>query len=314
MRILVTGGAGFIGRWVVEKLLTDDHEVYVLDNLSNGSLANLANLQNQPGLKAVEIGDITNQKLLDNLFSIVNFGCCIHLAASIHVHMSVQDPQSAFDNNILGTFHLLENCRKQGTRMVFMSTCHVFDQAVTGLITEAHPTKPTSPYSGSKLAGEKLVLSYYHAYGLPVLILRPFNTYGPCQKSDSEGGVVSIFIEAKLAGLPLTVHGEGTQTRDLVYVEDCARLVTAAAYHGEINGEIINGGTGRDIAIKDLAGIIAGEKGQVQLIPHVGPRSEVAKLLGDYQKAYNLLGWKPLTSLEEGLVRTEDWLKREKGI
>jgi len=314
MAVLVTGGAGFIGRWVVARLLTDGHEVHILDNLSNGSLDNIAEFRNHPGLKSVNVGDLTNQELLQQLFRERMFECCIHLAASIHVHKSVQDPQTNFNNNVLGTFYILEACRRQGTRLVFMSTCHVYDQAVDGQIDESYPTKPASPYSGSKLAGENMALSYCHAYGLPVVILRPFNTYGPFQKSDSEGGVVPIFLQAKLAGKPLLVHGEGAQTRDLLYVEDCARFVTAAAFRKEVSGEIINAGTGRDIAIRDLAALIAGEEGTVQFIPHVGPRSEVPKLLGGYQKAHGLLGWKPMVSLEEGLLKTEAWLSRGKGL
>jgi len=314
MAILVTGGAGFIGRWVVKRLLADGHRVHVLDNLSNGSLANLTELENHPNLMAITIGDITDEKTVVNLFT-QKFQCCIHLAATIHVHKSVQDPYAAFNNNVVGTYNLLEACRQQGTRLVFMSTCHVYDQALSGDINENHPTKPTSPYSGTKLAGEQMVLSYHHAYGLPAVILRPFNTYGPYQKDDSEGGVVSIFLQARLSGNPLQVHGEGNQTRDLLYVEDCAELVAAAAYHTHVSGEIINGGTGRDVSIKDLAHLIAGSGGEVKFVPHVGPKSEVAKLLGSYTKAADMLNWEPRISLEKGISRTEAWLAaRGKGL
>src|SRR5206468_11288937 len=134
-----------------------------------------------------------------------------------------------FDNDVVGTFRLLEAARRRGARFLFMGPCMVYDRASgsTG-IADDHPTRPVSPYAASKLAGEALTLSYGHAYGLPVTVVRPFNTYGPYQRSVGEGGVVAIFTRRSLLGEDLRIYGDGTQTRDLLFATDCGRFVAAA--------------------------------------------------------------------------------------
>jgi len=228
MNILLTGGAGFIGRWVAKRLLEDGHHVWIIDNLSNGSEANLAEFADHPGLKRFVKGSILDEPLLAELFEEGRFDICYHLGASINVQDSIDDPRTTFDNDTVGTFHVLEQCRRHRVKMVFMSTCMVYDRCTdeTG-ITERHPTKPASPYAGSKIAAENMVLSYYYAYGLPTVVIRPFNTYGPFQKSGGEGGVVAIFIKNKLTGATLNIYGDGTQTRDLLYVGICCTWKTA---------------------------------------------------------------------------------------
>lgn len=190
-----------------------------------------------------------------------------------------------------------------------MSTCMVYDRCMdeTG-ITEEHPIKPASPYAGSKIAGENMVLSYYFAYGLPTVVIRPFNTYGPFQKTGGEGGVVAIFLKKKLNGETLNIYGEGTQTRDLLFVEDCARFVVEAGYSDAVNGHIVNAGLGRDISINDLAMLIVQDEKRIQHVEHIHPQSEIQKLLCNYEKATKLLGWEPKVSLEEGIRRTEEWI------
>jgi len=153
------------------------------------------------------------------------------------------------------------------------------------------------------------VLSYYHAYGLPTVVIRPFNTYGPFQKTGGEGGVVAIFIKNKLAGKTLNIYGDGTQTRDLLYVEDCARFVVKAGYSDKVNGEIMNAGLGQDISVNDLALLIAGDASRIEHVEHIHPQSEIQKLLSDYSKAERLLGWQPEVTLEEGIRRTEEWIR-----
>lgn len=309
MNILVTGGAGFIGRWVVKRLLDDGHDVWVLDDLSNGRIENIQEFASRPNFKEFIKGDIKDIKTLEVLFK-NRFNICYHLAASINVQDSIDDPRTTFNNDAAGTFNILEQCRLNGVKIVFMSTCMVYDKANDAAgITEKHPIKPASPYAGSKIAGENMVLSYWHAYKLPAVVIRPFNTYGPYQKSSGEGGVVSVFIKRKLEGLPLNIYGDGTQTRDLLYVEDCARFVTIAGYSDKANGEIVNAGLGRDISINDLAMLIAGgNNNMIKHVPHIHPQSEIAKLLCNYDKAKKLLGWEPQVVLEEGIKRTEEWL------
>jgi len=309
MNILVTGGCGFIGRWVVKRLLDDNNRVWVLDDLSNGRSENIDEFRDNPNL-VVTIGDIKDTTLLSRLFK-NNFDICIHLAASIVVQDSIDHPRKTFENDVVGTFNVLEEAKMTNTKFVFMSTCMVYDTASGGgAISETHPTKAASPYAGAKLAGENMVQSYYHAYGLPVVILRPFNTYGPYQKATGEGGVVSIFIQKKLNGDVLNIYGNGTQTRDLMYVEDCAEFVVEAGYSNAVNGETLNAGLGEDIAINELAGMICEDKRKIRNIEHIHPQSEIPKLLCDDSKTRKLLGWEPKTSLKEGINKTQDWIKK----
>lgn len=308
MNILVTGGVGFIGRWVVKKLLADKNKVWVIDNLSNTTIENLDEYRNNPDLN-ITIGDIKEKTLLSELFA-NKFDVCVHLAASIIVQDSINHPKETFENDVVGTFNVLEEARRYNTKVVFMSTCMVYDTAsVKESISELHPTKAASPYAGAKLAGENMVQSYFHAYGLPTVILRPFNTYGPFQKSNGEGGVVPIFIEKELGEETLEIYGDGHQTRDLMYVEDCAEFVVQAAYSNKVHGEIVNAGLGQDITINDLAALISKNKDRIKHIEHIHPQSEIPKLVCDYSKAKDMLGWEPHVSLEEGILRTMQWIK-----
>jgi nucleoside-diphosphate-sugar epimerase len=188
----------------------------------------------------------------------------------------------------------------------------VYDRAKDEMgINEAHPTKPASPYAGSKIAGENMVLSYWYAYKLPTVVIRPFNTYGPMQKSSGEGGVVAIFIKRNLEGLPLNIYGDGSQTRDLLYVEDCAEFVVQAGYSDKVNGEIVNAGLGKDISVNELALIISGDKDKIKHVPHIHPQSEIPRLLCNCQKAGSLLGWYPKTSLDKGVLKTTEWIRSQ---
>jgi dTDP-glucose 4,6-dehydratase len=308
MKTLVTGGAGFIGRWVVKKLLDEGYEVCVLDDLSNGRLENIEEFKNYSEFEFVS-GDIRNKEVLMKVFKDIDI--CIHAAAAINVQESIDNPQRYYDVNVNGTFNILEAARNgnKNVKVVLIGTCMVYDLTASKAISEEHPLNPKSPYAGSKLAAENLALSYYHAYGLPVVITRPFNTYGPYQKSDMEGGVVSIFIRSLLEGEPLNVFGDGTQTRDLLYVEDCAEFIVKAALNEKAVGEVINGGYGQDIAIKDLALLICKDAERFVHVKHHHPQSEIPKLLCDYTKANKLLGWEPKISLEEGIEKTKEWIE-----
>jgi nucleoside-diphosphate-sugar epimerase len=308
MRVLVTGGAGFIGRWVIKKLLEDGQEVFTLDNLSNGRESNIEEFRTHPYFKVFIKGDIKDNQLLKEIF-INKFDICYHLAASINVQDSIDNPKITFENDVIGTFNILERCKKYNTKMVFMSTCMVYDRADDEKgITELHPTKPASPYAGSKLAAENMVLSYWHAYKLPTVVIRPFNTYGPFQKTGGEGGVVAIFAKKSIEGENLIIYGDGTQTRDLLFVEDCARFIVESGYSNKVNGAIINAGLGKDISINSLA-LMFTDSNKIEHVQHIHPQSEIQKLLCDYSKAKEMLGWEPLVSLKEGIMRTKQWIK-----
>jgi dTDP-glucose 4,6-dehydratase len=307
MNVLVTGGAGFIGRWMVKRLLDDGYEVCVLDNLSNGRKENIEKFKDNPEFEFI-LGDVRNKEMLEGIFK-KDVDICIHAAAAVNVQESIENPQRYYDVNVNGTFNILEMARKRDVKVVLIGTCMVYDLSSSEAINEKHSLNPKSPYAGSKLAAENLALSYFHAYGLPVVIMRPFNTYGPYQKSDMEGGVVSIFIRSLLDGETLNVFGDGTQTRDLLYVEDCADFIVEASFNEKAVGELINAGYGQDIAIKDLAFLICKDSERIRHVEHHHPQSEIPKLLCDYTKVKKLLGWEPKTSLEEGIEKTKKWIK-----
>ena len=226
MKILVTGGAGFIGRWVVKQLLQQaENEVLVLDDLSNGRRENVKEFKDNSNFLGLIEGDLKNRDLLKKIFSEHIFDKVFHLGASINVQDSIDNPEVTFQNDAVGTFEILERCREQfmtlngldynadqflledvedrlverKPRVVMMSTCMVFQLASGDEgIDENHPLRPASPYAASKIAADNLALSYYHSYKMPVSVVRPFNTYGPFQKSNSEGGVVFDFLKTRL--------------------------------------------------------------------------------------------------------------------
>jgi nucleoside-diphosphate-sugar epimerase len=303
----VTGAAGFIGRWVVGELLARGDEVLPIDNLATGEAANLAEFDGHPGLRPFEIGDVRDAAGCRRWLAEVD--AVAHLAASISVQDSIDDPSETFDNDVVGTFRLLEAARSTGARFLFMSTCMVYDRSAREAgIDEAHATKPASPYAASKLAGEALTLSYGYAYGLPVSVVRPFNTYGPFQRSVGEGGVVAIFTRRSLLGEELRIFGDGTQTRDLLYAEDCARFVCDALASDAALGRILNAGTGADVSVNALAGAIESDATRIRHVDHIHPQSEIAVLRCDPRLAADLLGWQPQVSLAEGLARTRAWM------
>jgi len=189
----------------------------------------------------------------------------------------------------------------------------VYDVGSGDAIDESSPVRPASPYAGSKLAAENLAESYYHGYDLPVTILRPFNTYGPFQRTGLSGGVVSIFVSRDLQNKDLIVYGDGTQTRDLLYATDCAEFIVEATFSDAAVGEVLNAGTGQDIAIKDLAKLIATEGTDIVFEPHRHPQSEIQKLRCDASKANEIFGWEPSVSLKEGVDRLRTWLADRSG-
>ncbi len=307
MRILVTGGAGFIGRWVVAELLDRGHTVLATDNLVAGRAENLDELAGRPGFVGLEEGDVRDEAACRRWARDVD--AVAHLAASISVQDSIDDPVSTFDNDVVGTFRLLEASRATGARFLFMSTCMVYDRASTPTgIAEDHPVKPASPYAASKLSGEALTLSYGHAYRHPVTVVRPFNTYGPFQRSVGEGGVVAIFTRRSLAGEPLLIYGDGTQTRDLLYVTDCARFVADALLSDAVAGRVVNAGTGHDVSVNQLASLIEPDSDLIRHVPHIHPQSEIPVLRCDPRLAVGLLGWRPTVSLAGGLAQVRTWM------
>ncbi|HNY13008.1 MAG TPA: NAD-dependent epimerase/dehydratase family protein [Candidatus Wallbacteria bacterium] len=312
MNVLLTGGAGFIGRWALKELIENGHQVTVLDDLSNSSLENIKEFEGRKGFKKAYVGTILDNGLLQKIFAEGKFDHVMHLAASINVQESIDNPKKIFDNDVCGTFNVLESARENGCSFLFMSTCMVYSScSLPEGISETHPAHPASPYAAAKLAGENYTLSYFKAYGMKTLVVRPFNTYGPYQKSNMEGGVVPIFVSRAIRGEELRIYGDGTQTRDLLYVEDCARFLRLAAekcHAGEVNGVLLNAGTGSDVTINALADLISGGKVKINHVAHIHPQSEIPKLLCDSRLASRILKWSPKFDLESGIAIMKKFL------
>jgi UDP-glucose 4-epimerase len=338
MKCLVTGGAGFIGRWVVAKLIAAGHSVLAVDDFSNGRRENLRDLEGLDGFLGLVAVDVKDPPSMKSVFERGPWDVVLHLAASIHVQGSIDDPEPTFRNDAEGTFRILEACRRQyfdanglriedrkfdfdrdvprlvrrAPRVAVMSTCMVYDAAGGSAIAETHPYRPASPYAAAKIASDMLALSYFHAYRMPVTVVRPFNTYGPFQKSNSEGGVVSIFLKRAISGDTLLVKGTGEQTRDLLYVEDCADFVIASALSEAAEGHVLNAGTGADVSMIDLAGLCAAPNGAIERVAHDHPQAEIMRLVCDSSRAKSLVGWQPKVDLREGLRRTRSWLEENR--
>lgn len=303
MRILVTGGAGFIGSHVVDAYLQEGHEVSIIDDMSSGKQENI-----NPRAKffkidvgATEVEDIFKQ----GRFDIVN-----HHAAQMDVRKSVADPIFDAKVNILGSLRLLQSCVKYKVKkFIFASTGGaIYGEQEKFPAPESHPTKPLSPYGVSKLAVEHYLFFYKMAYNMSSIILRYANVYGPRQDPHGEAGVVAIFAQKLLRGEQPVINGDGMQTRDFVYVGDVVRAnVLALSCNG---GGVFNIGSSRETTIKQLFKELA-NIAVVKFQEKYGPpkSGEQIRSVIDFKHAQKVLGWSPQVSLEEGLGRTVDYFK-----
>ena len=306
MSALVTGGAGFIGRHVVAELLRRQQPVRVLDDLSRARVGSLDEFAGNPKFLGLINGDVTDKSVLSGAARDID--TIFHLAASVSVGNSVRAPSAAVHSNMLGMLTVLEVVRSTDLRLVHVSTCHVYASSTTPL-DESSPTVPTSPYAASKLAAEALAHGYQASYGLRLTIIRPFNVYGPWQRHDLEGGVVAQFIGADISGNPIDIHGDGGQTRDFLYVGDCARGIVDAK-GGNAVGEVINLATGTETKVAELAHLVATRPECIRHVAHPHAHAEIARYAGNAGVARRLLGWKPEVHLSDGLRQTRVWLEQ----
>ena len=298
MRVLLTGGAGFIGSHVADSLLQRGHDVAVLDDLSSGKRENV------PEGAALHEADIRSG--CAGVFRSFRPDALCHLAAQMDVRRSVREPDFDADVNVLGTLRLLQACVEHGVgRVVFASTGGaIYGEQSEFPAREEHPEYPVSPYGVSKLAGERYLNYYRVQHGLSYAALRYANVYGPRQDPHGEAGVVAIFSGNLAAGRPSTIFGTGEQTRDYVYVGDVARA-NVLALEGEAPSGAYNVGTGIETSVNDLYEGLREPTGR-DLPPRHGPAKpgEQARSSVDPTKAARELGWKPETDLATGLERT----------
>ncbi len=305
MNVLVTGGAGFIGSHIVRGLLERGDRVRVLDNFSTGKRGNLDGLD----VEIVE-ADLRDASRLTEACRGVE--TVFHQAAFVSVPQSMQEPLDCFDVNVTGTASLLEAARKHGVkRVVFASSAAVYGDSDAYPLSEETPLHPLSPYAASKRVDEIYGQLYTASFGVEVVGLRYFNVYGPRQRPDSQyAAAVPIFIRRLLDNKPVTIFGDGGQTRDLIFVGDVVRANFAAAAHPSAPGGVFNICTGNETRILDLVEILQDLFPSAPAPEFAAPRAgDIYRSIGSPQKAAETIGFRAEVSLTDGLARTAEWMK-----
>ena len=308
-RVLVTGGEGFIGSHLVERLVHEGAEVRTLVQYNAFGRFGWLDPAVHGDVRVLP-GDVRDPGRVREAVD----GCEVvfHLAALIGIPYSYVAPESYVQVNVLGTQNVALACRQAGvSRLVHTSTSETYGTALRVPIDEDHPLQPQSPYSASKIGGDMMALSFWHAFELPVAVVRPFNTYGPRQ---STRAVIPTILTQLHAGAPQIRLGTTVPTRDFNYVEDTVAGFLAVAACDRAVGQVVNVGSGREISIGDLVELLVrttGSTAEVVVDPdRVRPAgSEVDRLLCDNTRAREWAGWEPQVTLEEGLRRTSDWVK-----
>jgi len=295
-RVLVTGGAGFIGSHLVDRLVDEGCRVVVLDDLSSGTLENIRGHLNGGNVQFIE-GDVRSSDAVEEAIKDVDLVC--HSAAVVSVPYSMREPLLTHEVNATGTLNLLiANVKHEVERFVYLSTCAVYGEPEYLPVDEAHPTNPISPYAASKLAAEHYCKAFQQAYGLKTTILRPFNVYGSRQND----GVVAQFVQRMKKGELPIVYGNGRQTRDFLYVLDAVDAIMLALKHGSAVGEVFNVGTGKATTINELVELLLRIFGKdlkpLREEPRIG---DVMQSCADIGKAEKELGYRPRFSLEKAL-------------
>ena len=307
MESLVTGGAGFIGSHLVEALVERGDAVRVLDDFSTGRMANLGRVASKIDVIRGDIRDRATVREAANGVDTV-----FHQAALVSVPLSVADPATNHAINVDGTFNLLEAARLEGvTCFVYASSAAVYGDSTILPKVETMPTEPVSPYGLAKSIGEQYAQLYTRVYGLRTVGLRYFNVYGPRQDPGSPySGVISIFIDRLLAGVAPTIYGDGSQTRDFIYVSDVVRANVLAAETPAASGHVLNICTSRPSTILELWDTLQAF-GHTDLAPEFADErpGDVKHSWASFEKAHHLLGFAPRVGLAQGLQRTVKWYR-----
>ena len=306
-RVVVTGGAGFIGSHLVDRLVAAGNEVTVLDDLSSGSLANLS--QHSGRIDFVE-GSVLDGPAVERALRGARH--VFHLATR-NVRLSLRQPSVVHEVNVEGTYRVLKAAvAAKVARLLYCSSSEVYGSAVSVPMVEDYAYRPETIYGASKLAGEYYAQVFHRSGWLETVVARPFNTYGPREHYAADRGeVIPRFILRALGGLPPVVFGDGSQTRDFTYVEDTARCLSAVMAADSVRGETVNICRGEEVSVHEIA---------TQVIQLVGAKlapvflaarpSDVLRLYGDPSKLQRLLGGAPAIGIHEGLARTVEWFRR----
>ncbi len=321
MRVLVTGGAGYIGSHLADRLLADGHDVVVLDNLSLGKVANIEHNLHNPRFRFIE-GDILDSHLMGQMAD--ECDVVYHLAAIVGVTHVLNDPLQAMKTNVWGTGTVLKEASRRGRRVVLASSSEVYGKSTACPLAEDDDRLLGSTgiarwcYSTAKAMDEHLALAYHRQRGLPVAIVRYFNSYGPRLDPRGYGSVVARFITQALAGEPLTVHADGGQTRCFTYVDDTVEGTVLAGSVPDADGEVLNIARGEETSVLELAETIrelTGSSSEIVCVPY---EVEYGELFEDtrrrvpaVEKAERILGFKARVALAEGLQRTIDWFRNK---
>ena len=314
-RIVVTGGAGFIGSHVVDLLVAANNRVVVVDTLSTGTRRNLShhldsgNDRSHAGRVALVEADVTDGRAMNDV--IADADVVVHMAVAC-VRTGIGRPLHVHEVNVSGTLNVcLAATRNRVGRLVYVSSSQAYGTAQTVPMTEDHPTEPTTIHGASKLMGETYTMLMARTYGLPVVIVRLFNSYGPREPALGTGAeVIPKFVLRTMAGARPVVFGSGLQTRDFVWVEDSARGIVCAAVSDACLGTVVNLGRGQEVSIRQLAAKILAILGRGAESPIFDRRrpGDVERHRADIRRAGRLLSWHPTVSIDEGLRRYIDWL------
>jgi len=310
MRALVTGGAGFIGSTLVDRLLAEGHAVDVVDDLSSGSLANLGEARATRGYELTFHRLDIREPAVSELIAHRRPEVVFHLAAQADVRVSVDRPVFDAEVNIIGTVNVLEGARAAGSRKVVFAASGgtLYGEPEKLPVAESHPHRPLSPYGVSKKAAGDYLAAYRELHGMEFTALALANVYGPRQDPHGEAGVVAIFAGRLLAGEPCTIFGDGNQTRDFVYVDDVVDAFARAAHKG--SGLLMNIGTGVETSVNELYATMAAAVGTDAPALSAPPRTgEVARSSLDPSRAGIHLGWKPWTTVEAGAREVVGWFR-----
>jgi nucleoside-diphosphate-sugar epimerase len=301
-RVVVTGGAGFIGCHLVDSLVAKGFEVTVIDDLSSGKISNIEHHRNLKNFRFVQ-DDIRNGAAVKKILK--DADVVFHLAALVSVPKSIDEPLITNDVNLNGTLNLLENSLKFGVRrFIFASSAAIYGEQEVFPIPESAVPKPISPYAISKMAAEYYVKSYYENYGLETVSLRYFNVYGDVKFSGPENSVIPLFVNCFLQGRRPEIYGDGEQTRDFINVSDVVRVNMLAMEHNCV-GEILNIASGSPITINRLVKILQSTMGKDSLRPVYleARRGDIRQSWADVSKAFSVMNFKASISIEQGIAR-----------